>query len=385
MLANKLYIILALLLLHTSCVEHFEPVLEETQEVLAISGMISDSPGRHIVTVSKSSPYRFPEFQGLEYCIVNVTDQDGNMIHYSEEGGGVYSAEFPDSFLEVGDAASLFVLTPDNREYRSAFDTILPCPELDSVYWELQYTETSDPEKSRPGVQFYLDMSGSPADARNMIWRVKETWEYWASLFGNKIMWGIGRVEDYRSNEIFKCWKSFPPDQLYMGSTRNLTVNEMRRVALNYVSNETDRLSVTYSLQVQQQSLTQGAYEYWQRINEQAAESGGMYEKQPASVPGNIYPVDETGELVLGYFYASQVKEQRIYIHNNNLFDFYIPHIDCEYQPMSSFWSQGGIRYPVYIYSEGPFMPSWWGPSECFDCRIQGGDTIRPENWESWP
>jgi hypothetical protein len=366
-------------------VEPFEPELEESQEVLVISGMISDSPGRHIVTVSLSSPYRTPSFQGMEYCVVTVTDQDGNMIHYSDEGVGIYSADLPDSFLEVGDAASLYVLTPDRGEYRSTYDTILPCPEIDSLYWESQYMETSDPEFSRPGIQFYLDMSGSLSDSRNMIWRVNETWEYWASLFGNVIKWSFHHSEEFFSREIYKCWKSFPLDHIYTGSTRNLSSNELRKVALNFVSNETDRLHVTYSLQVQQQSLSLEAYDYWQRMNEQAAESGGLYEKQPASVAGNIYSVDQEETVVLGYFYASQVREQRIFVHNNNFFDFYIPHIDCEYEPLSTLWRTGNIKYPVYIYAPGPFQPSFWGPQECFDCRLQGGDTIRPEQWESWP
>lgn len=385
MSVNKLYIFLALCLLSASCVEPFEPELEESQEVLVISGMISDSPGRHIVTVSLSSPYRTPKFQGMEYCVVTVTDQDGNMIHYSDEGEGIYSADLPDSFLEVGDAASLYVLTPDRGEYRSTYDTILPCPEIDSLYWESQYMETSDPEFSRPGIQFYLDMSGSLSDSRNMIWRVNETWEYWASLFGNVIKWSFHHSEEFFSREIYKCWKSFPLDHIYTGSTRNLSSNELRKVALNFVSNETDRLQVTYSLQVQQQSLSLEAYDYWQRMNEQAAESGGLYEKQPASVAGNIYSVVQEEAVVLGYFYASQVREQRIFVHNNNFFDFYIPHIDCEYEPLSTLWRTGNINYPVYVYVPGPFQPSLWGPQECFDCRLQGGDTIRPEQWESWP
>jgi hypothetical protein len=377
--------VLSFCLLCASCVEPYEPVLEESQEVLVISGMISDSPGRHEVMVSLSSPYRFPEFQGIDGCLVNVSNQDGDMIHYFDEGDGVYVADVPEDFLEVGDAASLYVLTPGQREYRSDFDTILPCPELDSLYWEFQYTGTSDPDKSRPGIQFYLDMSGSPSDSRNMIWRVKETWEHWASLFGNKIMLDFGNVQDFRSNVIFKCWNSYPLDHIYIGSTRNLSANVLSRVPLNLVTNETNRLEITYRLQVLQQSLTLGAYEYWQRMNEQAAGSGGLYEKQPASVPGNIYPVDESEDPVLGYFYASQVKEKRIYVHNNNFFEFYIPHVSCEYQPMSTFWTGGNIHYPVYIYSPGPFEPSFWGPAECFDCRLQGGDTIRPVPWESWP
>ena len=384
MSVNKLYIILALCLLGRSCVEPYEPELEESQEVLVISGMISDSPGRHEVNVSRSSPYGVPEFQGVGGCLVHVSKQDGEMIHYNYRGDGVYAADIPDSFLEVGDAASLYVLTPYHGEYRSSYDTILPCPEIDSLYWEFQYTGTSDPELSRPGLQFYLDMSGESTDSRNMIWRVRETWEYWASLFGNRVLLDFHHTEDFISSVIFKCWKSKPLDHIYTGSTRNLSSNELRGVPLNFVSNETDRLRVTYSLYVQQQALSLDAYEYWKRMNEQAAESGGLYEKQPASVRGNMYAVEDYQEEALGYFYASQVKEKRIYVHNNNLFDFYIPHIECEYEPLGNIWVQQSINYPVYIYSEGPFKPSWTGPSECFDCRLQGGDTIRPIPWESW-
>ena len=382
---NKNNILLLLCVICSACVEPFEPVLEESQEVMVISGMISDHPGRHTISVSRSAPYQTPIFQPMEHCVVKVTDQAGNMIHYSDEGEGIYSANIPDSYLEVGDAVSLHVITPDLKDYRSFYDTIHACPELDSVYWEFQYIETPDPDRSRPGIQFYLDMSGKPSDSRNIIWRVNETWEYWASLFGNYIMWDWGHVEKFRSGRVFKCWKSYPLDHIYTVSTRNLSSNELQRVALNFVSNETDRLQVTYSLRVQQQSLSLEAYDYWQRMNELAAESGGLYEKQPASVAGNIYNLNHPEEVVLGYFYASQVREERIFVHNDNLFDFYIPHIDCEYEPLSTLWQQENLEFPVYLYFPGPFQPSFWGPEECFDCRLQGGDTIRPEIWEPWP
>ena len=387
MSVNKLHFILAtaFCLLCGSCVEPFEPVLEESQEVLVISGMISDSPGRHEVKVSLSSPYTYPEFNGVEQCVVNVSDQDGNMIHYNDEGEGVYAADVPDSFLEVGDAASLYVLVPVRGEYRSSFDTIHSCPDLDSVYWELQYQGTADPEFSRPGIQFYLDMSGSPSDSRNVIWRAHETWEFWAALIGNKIMREFGRMEPFETIDIFKCWESYSLNHIYTGSTRNLSANALERVPLHFVSNESERLQITYSLYVQQQALSLGAYDYWRRVNEQAAESGGLYEKQPASMAGNIYPVDQAEDVVLGFFYASQVKEQRIYIHNNGLFDFFIPYVFCNFQPMRDLWRNSVIKYPVYIFDPGNFQPSFWGPVECFDCRLVGGDTIRPIPWETWP
>lgn len=381
---NKLHIILLLGLLCGSCVTPYEPELEESQQVLVISGMISDRAGLHEVTISRSSTYRLPEFQGIEACVVSVTNQDGDMIFYTDSGDGIYEADVPDDFLDVGDAASLYVMTPNNREYQSSYDTILPCPDLDSIYYELGTQETPDPEFSRPGIQLYLDMHGEDSDSRNVIWRVQETWEYWASLFGTHIAHSRGNWQEFRTNKIFKCWKSYPLDQIFTETTRNLSRNELLRVPLNFVSNETDRLSVTYSLHVQQQSLSQEAYDYWKRMNEQAVESGGMYEKQPASVAGNIYNMYNPEDVVLGCFYASQIREQRIFVKNNGLFDFSIPHISCEYQQMSSLWQNSSVKYPVYIYVPGNFNPNLWGPEECFDCRVQGGDTIRPLIWETW-
>ena len=381
---NKYHIIILFCMICSSCVEPFEPVLEESQEVMVISGTITDRPGRHTLSVSRSSAYTIPEFQPLEFCVVTVTDQDGNMIHYAHEGNGVYAVDVPDSFLEVGDAVSLQLFTPDMKEYHSAYDTILPCPDFDSLYYEIQERETLDPERNVMGIQFYLDMSGSFSDSRNLLWQVEETWEYWASLFGTHIWLEGGIHKEYRSYPLFKCWKSYPLDRLYTATTRNLSSNEMKRMALNYVSNETDRLSVTYSIIVKQQSLSVDAYDYFQRLNEQAAESGGLYDLQPSSVKGNLYNVNDPEEVVLGFFHAAQLREKQIFVHNNNYFEFNIPHISCEYQSISSFLSGGGIEYPVYIYSPGPYQPSWTGPQECFDCRLQGGDTIRPVNWESW-
>jgi len=387
MLVSRLHIILilTLILLCGSCVEPYEPVLEESQEVLVISGMVTDQPGLHSLTVSLSSSYKLPVFQGLDFCLVAVENQDGDMVHYTNTGEGTYEADLPGSFLEVGNAVSVQVITPDDRVYRSLYDTIFACPELDSIYWELGYQETPDPDFTRPGIQFYLDMSGESTDSRNIIWQVDESWEYWASLIGTHIMRDWGAAVPFKTNVIFKCWKHFPLDHVFIASTRSQSANELRKLPLNFVSNETERLSVTYSLNVKQQSLSSAAYDYWKRMNDQAVESGGLYEKQPASVTGNIYNMDDPEEIVLGNFYATQQKEKRIFVKNNVLFDFYVPHIDCEFESTSTLWrNRDKIKLPIYIYNPGNFQPTFWGPEDCFDCRLQGGDTIRPIYWETW-
>ena len=74
-----LLLLLLLLLLLQACIEPYEPVINETQEVMVIDGMISDRPGLHQVRVSISTPYSDPEFRPVAGCVVSVTDDQGNM------------------------------------------------------------------------------------------------------------------------------------------------------------------------------------------------------------------------------------------------------------------------------------------------------------------
>ncbi len=384
---NKYHILFLLLLTCSSCIEPFEPVIEESQELLVINGMITDQPGMHYVEVSRSTPYNEPTYQPVEGCVVTVTDEDGDMIHFLEEPLGKYSADIPGSFLSVGKAYSLQVFTPDQKEYCSDYDTLLACPPIDSIYYEVETRETSDPDFILGGIQFYMDMTGAASDSRNFMWQLEETWEYWAALFSQYIRREGEAVTKYRSSDLFKCWRTCPIREIYTETTRNLSVNALKRNSLNFVSNETDRLKVTYSLLVKQQSLTRRSYVYWEKMKAQSGETGGLYENQPSSAIGNIYNTTDPDEVVLGIFYATQQQTRRIMVDNvsseNDPFEFKIPYLTCEWESAAGIF-QSGSDFPYYLKSD---HPSGYGPPYltadriCFDCRIRGGINVKPDYW----
>jgi hypothetical protein len=382
---NKFYIVLLMLLVLAprGCIDPFEPVIEESQEVLVINGMISDQAGLHAVEISRTSPYNEPSLWPLTGCVVSVVDESGSMIHYEEEYPGSYWADIPASFLEVGKAYSLHVITPDLQEYRSDFDSILPCPTVDSLYFEVENQETSNPDVSKGGIQFYLDMSGSDSEARNFMWKLEETWEVWAPKSGQFIWWG-GEVTQYFTYFMTKCWKNFPIRDFYTGTTRNLLNNALQRKELKFISNETDRLRVTYSLLAKQQSLSRSAYEYWQKMELQSVETGGLYENQPSSAIGNLYNVDDPGETVLGIFYATQLRSKRVMVRNiqEEHFEFVTPYVTCELYILNMRNHSGD--FPFYMRSLSPLgsgPPYETGEHICFDCRLQGGSIQKPDYW----
>jgi len=385
---NKYHILFLLLLTFGSCIEPFDPVIEEYQNVLVINGMITDQPGIHYVEISRSAPYNEPFYQPVGGCVVLVTDENGEMIPFLEREPGKYSADISGSFLAVGKAYRLQVFTPNGREYCSEYDTLLACPPIDSIYYEVENRETSDPEIFIPGIQFYIDMTGAASDSRNFVWKLEETWEYWAALHSQYIRRKGEEVTDFHSrDDLFKCWKTCPVMDIYTKTTRNLSVNALKRNSLNFVSNETDRLKVTYSLLVKQQALTRSSYVYWEKMKAQSGETGGLYENQPSSAIGNICNINDPDEEVLGIFYATQQQTKRIMVVNwrgeNDLFEFKIPYLTCEWENATGTF-QSGDDFPYYLKSAhwtGHGPPYLTADQICFDCRIRGGVNVKPDYW----
>jgi hypothetical protein len=352
-----------MLLTCNSCIEPFEPVIKESPKVLVINGKITDQPGMHYVEISRSTPYRKPSYQPVSGYVVLVTDENGEMIPFYERENGKYSADIPGSFLAVGKAYRLQVFTPNQREYCSEYDTLLACPLIDSIYYEV---ETS----------------------RDIMWQLEETWEYWAALFSQYIRREGEDVISFHSNDhFFKCWKTYPIGEIYTKTTRNLSVNALKRNSLNFVSNETDRLRVTYSLLVKQQSLTRRSYVYWEKMRAQSRETGGLYETQPSTAIGNIYNTTDPDEVVLGIFYATQQRTKRIMVNNvsgeNDPFEFKIPYLTCEWEDATGTF-QSGDNFPYYLksnHSSGYGPPYMTADRICFDCRIRGGINVKPDYW----
>lgn len=377
---NKYHILLFLLLAGASCIVPYEPEIDESQEVMVISGVITDKPGFQYVSVSISAPYNAPELKPVAGCVVSVEDETGDIRLYHEQIPGLYETILDPAFLAVGKSYSLSVITPSGSEYRSDYDTILACPPIDSIYYELQSQGTSDAEVTYHGIQFYNDMDGSDYGARGFRWKLLETWEYTSPYTADAIYDEDG-FRAFFGTPIYRCYMTLLIRDLFTESTHALEENRLNKNALNYVSNQSPRLSNQYSLLVEQQSLTREAFIYWDQMKTNAKEGGGLYETQPSSTIGNMYNVNRPEEKVLGCFYATQTQEKRIIVKND--FEFEVEHYRCNLDTVYSL-DEYKDRYPYYMISIGqmPPGPPWLhGEQHCFDCQRYGGSTSKPDFW----
>ncbi len=381
--ANRYHIILLLLLVCNSCIEPYEPIINERQEVMVIDGMITDKPGIHRVTVSLSTPYNNPLFEPVGGCVVTVQDEMGNMEYYSEswQNEGVYEAWLDEPFLGVGKAYSLEVVTPADREYRSDYDSLLSCPPIDSLYYIQKFSGGTDPEDNWHGIRFYNDVRGHRGGTRNYRWKATATWEY-HSPYTAQYVWYKGVSIPYLEDTVSTCYLTETIETVYAASTRLLSENSIYQNKLHYVSDQTPRLAERYSLLVEQHSLTDQAYAYWEKLAAQSANSASLYETQPSSSQGNIYNTRWSHEKVLGCFYATQIREERIFVDKEEL-DFPVGAYTCSLDTLltNGIFTYNNYYYLISLNPLGPGPPWLYAQKNCFDCTKRGGDNEIPDFW----
>jgi len=370
------------LLVIASCIDPYHPRLTEDQVLLVVNGMITDKPGEHVVEISRSAPFDDPAFLPVKKCVVEVADDQGSTVSYSESSPGIYTAYLDSSFLGINKAYQLYVHTPDGKEFFSEFDTLLACPPINKLYYEVDRRGAAEPGESFNGIQFFLDVKGSRKESGNLLWKLRETYVY-TSSYQIQYLWdGIELKRFAPVDSLYTCYFTSPVQEFYAASTRYLNRNELINYPISYVSDQSNKLWEKYSLLVRQYSLTENAFRYWNQLKDQLAGQGGFYETHPYVSDGNIFNVDDPDETVLGFFYASQVKETRIMVDRPFVYRRTLCQLDTIDDPVGL-----STEYP-YLISLSPLTeygpPYGYTSIDCFDCRLRGGTIEPPEYWADY-
>jgi hypothetical protein len=365
---------LGILLVLNSCITEFIPNIEEKQELLVVQGLITDQPVSGTIKLSRSLALgEKSEKKPLGGCTVSITDNHGSRITLTETSTGVYVT--PPSFHGVvGNTYSLHILT-NSGDIKLNYETdpieMKPVPPIDSIYYEKKVIE--EPYENFSGVdacQIYLDAYDPTKTCKYYRWDYEETW--------------ILRLLFPVENMI--CWISDISRSINVKSTEALKDARIYRYPINYISNETDRLKRRYSILINQYSISEDEYIYWEKLQRISVKVGGLYDIIPSSVPGNIRCIENPSEKVLGYFSVSAKTSKRIFIDNNftGIIDRYNKCIS------DSLW--GDTDPPDLGISKWTLIdhPATWGTPRfriftidkgCADCTVRGSN-VRPDFWK---
>ena len=361
---EKLLLISFLLLLN-SCISQFIPQTNEDKNLLVVEGLITDQPDTNTIKLSKSFPLGIrSDANPVKGCIVTISDDLGNTFSFKETVAGTYVTD-PAKFQGViGRFYTLHINTNvsnNNHNFESYPMKMIPVPPIDSVYYEKLSFNESNGIISQEGCQIYVNTHDPTNFCKFYRWEYAETWEF--------------HLPYTVPNNV--CWISNNSDIINIKNTTVFEEDRINKHPLNFISNITDRLSVKYSIFVNQYSLNEDEYTYWEKLQNVSEQVGGLYDMIPAAIPTNIYCLDDPNRKVLGYFSVSANSSKRIFIKEffAGVLSPYNDHL-CIADTIFGYPPIPDLNTFVWVIIDHPLPPPGYQVitkiKGCYDCTLRG-------------
>ncbi len=243
---------------------------------------------------------------------VEISDESGKTLRLPELALGVYGISLPTGSglldIDYGKQYRLHVLTRDDREYMSHFESVYPVPKVDQLRISLIERE-------------FLNAAGVPATT--MIFALGVDTPLRIDGFEDHALlkWDIERtfkVTDTPINPVVPrkvCYVTenvVGPNVMVFDGTKT-GVDRIDDYTI-HTANLLPQFSEGLYYTVYQQSISPGAFRYWDEARQVAERTGSMFEPPAGKVHTNFYNVNDPDDEVYGYFYAIEQDTVRIYV-----------------------------------------------------------------------
>ena len=304
-----------------ACVESFDPQLKSDVRRLVIESQLTTKLDYQYVYLTYDVSYNSAVSVFDEYvtgAMVSLRDDLGNEFAFFDDPtrNNIINATFGYNYrslnkiqLVIGRTYQLFVETADKKKYMSSPEKVLPVPKIEKVITE--FFEIIPPAflKTERGVyNVSINVKDTPSEKNYYKWD-------WYNV--QQIEWcGEGRAG--LGSIVFPCCgncyeKYLCKNCLELGNDRLIDGNIFNRFLTKIPYDATSN----YYLVINQYSLSENAYKFWNTVKEQSKTSGGLFDPTPKSIRGNFSNIANTNEDVLGYFTVSDVHEEIVSIDRN--------------------------------------------------------------------
>ncbi len=364
----------------SSCIDEYWPEVSKYENLLVLDGGVTNEPGPYIVKISNSSTLGIADFIPYEGCVLAIVCSNGEKEVLTEIAPGIHSTSVDGIQGQIDKSYKLLISTPEDKEYESTFELLKDIVEIEDVFAEVENHENGNVYLPEIGYQFYVNTQETTLDTNFYLWKLESTYHYQSDYF---IHWYYtDRLFQFNPiDSLFNCWKTSKINTFYTFNTSSINSNQLKKYPLNYVNTQTKRLTIRYSLLVNQHTISKQAWKYWSTLEEQKSEQGTLYSNQPYQIKGNLININDIEEQVLGYFMVSSVHSKRIFVDRIN---------EQFYYSFCTF-NDGWIEAMSGLYWGGPFEDPQWvtlvddqrgvAHAGCVDCREKGGSTNKPDFW----
>lgn len=362
---SKLILLLTILalIMGISCIEVFEFDMQEPERILTVEGFITTQKKVHSIRVAFATGYG-PRFlgptSGIAGLTVFINDGEGKIELLSDQGSGIYHTS-PEFGAEVGKTYSLNIELRDGKRYISTPELVTPVSSIDSLTYQSTRIATTDFLNDEIGIQVTAHFR-DPGDEQNFY--------YWPLLESDFVI--ITEPELYRLPPTHptnprgaapkaccsRCFHKEIPSPISVNTVSDADFNGLyQRRVIAYVRDNGMRFKDTYRLDLLHLSISAGAHRFLSLVDQQLRLKGTVFDSPPANIRGNMLSLSDPEEQVLGYFFAADEKNLRLYIQKSKL-DFVLSPQTTVPDDCRDFLQQA--NFPMPFLSVDP--PADWDP-----------------------
>ena len=370
----------------TGCKTEYRPTIESPASgYLVVEGFIN-SEGTTSVTLSRTLKiYDDSVVNNREHnAMVNIEGDSNDSYPLYETGNGIYTSSSLQ--LNPNEKYRLKIKTSNGKEYASDFSNYRTTPGIDSLSWT----------RDNNGVKIYINTHDDQSQTGYYYWKYEQTWEYDAAYYSQlelivdpdtKLVVGVRYKNADKSidSSLKKCWKSVNSSNINIGSSERLSSNHIYFPIITIPSAD-ERLSVLYFIKVKQNSISEQAYSYLQKLKKNTEEIGSIFAGQPSQLNGNIHCTTNPSETVIGFIEVSQEKQESIFISNKQVPGWNYNNGCGEYllqnNPSELGEKAGGLFATVPFAVTPVGIASFFATPDvnCLDCTLRGSN-VKPSFW----
>lgn len=288
----------------SSCVTPYQPDTQSIGRAVVVEGMITDQPGPYSVNLTQTADYTY---SGLNLLVtgatVTITDNLGNREVLKEVLPGSYQTATNGIRGTAGRSYKLSIRTSTGKQYESSLELLKTAPPITRLSYEYKYNPTPFSNDLRNNWEVYLDTKDpeTTGDYYRWIWR---NYEMTAAC---QVSPGLNQDGFYTG--IPCCTTCWNINQCYSNciNIRSDAAINGKSLSRQYIMSVPYTSRSIYYLEVEQQAISPGAYQFFSSVQKLVSNTGGLFDSAPATVGGNMKCTSNPDEVVYGYFGAAGV------------------------------------------------------------------------------
>ncbi len=334
------------------CVTPYQPETVSVITSLVVEGEITDQPGPYTVRLSRTADYSYKSLNLFETgATVVISDNLGNQETLKEQSpGGAYQTSVAGILGVPGRSYKLTIQTKGGKRYESAPEVMPAAPPIQKLYYEANYTAPTATTAGKQSWSVFLDTKDPDTLGNYYKWS-------WANYDFTEVCQKtfVTRTSSYTG--LYCCSECWNITRCYNCISINSDANiNGKAISRQFIADVPFTSLSRYYIEVEQQALSKGAYEFWKSVRQLTANTGGLFDAAPSTVQGNIRCVSDAAEPVYGYFGATGVSATYLQVDRSSgkgspTVDFPV-NVPYPTKPPCIVCENGLYRTPI--------KPRWW-------------------------